>query len=390
MGPSTDVLSRATPTRLLCRGGRWTLELTRLEAVDRDVFQPRLTRLEGSDTILAALRRSEEGQHLVTGAAQIMRGSRADEDRAFEVSEGDWVPSAEAAPPVRQEADTDDGSVRLLIAELRAELSVLRASHSRLRERVIALEAAQSGLPPGPARPARGSRHGRRRSEPPPGLGLSPAPVEQASLPLAPEFAATQASPGVAPARPAPAPAPAAEAAAPSARQAPAGDLPQTFEELAKAVVGEQLQPPLAPPPVASLGECLTTLLGVKPTLETSPEVPFERLRQPYCCQLLDDEGATRGVIVLDLKGAVQLGAMLLGLPSAEAERQIGASEPTEDTLLAVSEICNNLTGPVNATAGNQHVRSTALSPLDVATLPKPRARLDLRVDGGYLILAMY
>ena len=94
MSLSTDVLSKATPTRLVCRAGRWVLELTRLEAVDRDVFQPRLSRLEGADTILAMLRRSEDGQLLASGAAQIMRSPRSDEDRAFEVNDGDGVPSA--------------------------------------------------------------------------------------------------------------------------------------------------------------------------------------------------------------------------------------------------------------------------------------------------------
>src|SRR5215216_2590833 len=111
MSLSTDVLAKATPTRLVCRSGRWVLELTRLEAVDRDVFQPRLTRLEGADSILALLRRSEEGQLLASGAAQIMRSPRCEEDRAFEVNEGDWVPSADAGPPPRPQAPHDADSI---------------------------------------------------------------------------------------------------------------------------------------------------------------------------------------------------------------------------------------------------------------------------------------
>src|SRR6185369_8748345 len=148
MSLPTDVLSKATPTRLVCRSGRWTLELTKLEAVDRDVFQPRLTRLEGSESILAALRRSDEGQHLLAGATQLMRGPRSDDDRAFEVSEGDWVPSADASLPTRAQSVREAGvsdAVRA-VTELRAELAVLRASHARLRDRVIALEAAQTGV----------------------------------------------------------------------------------------------------------------------------------------------------------------------------------------------------------------------------------------------------
>ncbi|HYQ16334.1 MAG TPA: hypothetical protein VEQ58_11275, partial [Polyangiaceae bacterium] len=182
MSLSTDVLARATPTRLICRGGRWTLELTRLEAVDRDVFQPRLTRLEGSESILAALRRSDEGQHLVNSAAQLMRAPRSDDDRAFEVSEGDWVPTADASLPTRGQAREADATsdVSRAVAELRAELAVLRASHARLRERVIALEALQNGIAAPNLRAPRGSRSQRRRSEPP--GGFAEADVEQEPL----------------------------------------------------------------------------------------------------------------------------------------------------------------------------------------------------------------
>src|SRR5258706_4692970 len=61
MSFSTDLLSASTPTRLFCHAGRWVLELSRLEAVDRNVFQPRTQRLEGPDAILTLLRRSNDG-----------------------------------------------------------------------------------------------------------------------------------------------------------------------------------------------------------------------------------------------------------------------------------------------------------------------------------------
>ena len=387
MSPSTDVLSRATPTRLVCRAGRWVLELTRLEAVDRDVFQPRLTRLEGPDSILAALRRSDEGQHLVTGAAQIMRSPRAEEDRAFEVSEGDWIPSADSTLATRreQQAESDALDTGLVMAEVRAELAVLRASHARLRDRVIALEAAQSGVVPQNARPARGSRGPRRRSEPPPALTAAEAGVE--SFSSNPGFAATQASPGLAgalAAAPVAGAAPAAGVAAPPAAQH------QSFEELAKAVAGEQPLPLLTLPTLPSLIECFRTLMGSAPPLELAAALPFDRLDRAQACKLLDDEGRERGAIVLDLKAAVMLGAALLALPSEEALRQVRENEPSEDALLAMSEICNNLTGPVNAIAGNQHVRSTKLTGVDVSELPTPRARLDLAAAGGHLAVVMF
>jgi hypothetical protein len=381
MSLSTDVLSRATPTRLICRGGRWVLELTRLEAVDRDVFQPRLTRLEGPDSILAALRRNDDAQ-LSNGAAQLMRSPRSDEDRAFEVNEGDWVPTADATLPTRQqhEAAVDAADTSLVLAELRAELAVLRASHSRLRDRVIALEATQSGIAQNNLRP-RGNRAApRRRSEPPPGLG--PTEAEAELLANNPGFAATQASPGLGPS-----PLP------PVAAPAPAASPPTTgsFEELAMALAGEQRLPALSLPTLATLRECLGTLMDAAPALEPVGEIPLTDLERPQACKLLDDEGRERGAIVLDLKGAVLLGAALLALPQEEALRQVSENQPSEDALLAMSEICNNLTGPVNAVSGNQHVRSTALTGVDVSTLPAPRARLDLTLTGGgRIVLAMF
>ncbi len=396
---STDVLAKGTPTRLICRAGRWTLELTRLEAVDRDVYQPRLTRLEGTDSILAVLRRSDEGQMLATGAAQIMRSPRSEEDRAFEVSEGDWVPSADSALPTRQQqlTETQDAEAGHAIAELRAELAVLRASHARLRDRVIALEATQSGIAQPNLRLPRGARAQRRRSEPPP--AFSEVEAEAEALAGNPGFAATQASPalGAAAGLAARTPAPAAPSAAPvAAAEAEALAPPphQSFEELAKSLGGEPPLPLLALPTLHSLTECLVTLMDAAPALEqTAQPAALSELVGAQVCKLLDDEGRERGAIILDLRAALLLGAALLAVPRDEALRQLKENEPSEDALLATSEICNNLTGPVNAVAGNEHVRSTALAGLvgaDLIRLPKPRARLDLSVDGGHVVVVMF
>ncbi len=393
MSLSTDVLAKGTPTRLICRAGRWVLELTRLEAVDRDVYQPRLTRLEGTDSILAVLRRSDEGQGLATGAAQIMRSPRSDEDRAFEVSEGDWVPSADSALPTRQQqvVESQGAEAGRAISELRAELAVLRASHARLRDRVIALEATQSGIAQPNLRAARGARAQRRRSEPPP--AFSEVEAEAEALAQNPGFAATQASPALggpagAVGRPAASATPVQAAAAAAGAAASA---PQTFEELAKSLAGEQPLPLLGLPTLRSLSDCMATLMEAAPPLEQSarPAV-LEQLTGVQVCKLLDDEGRERGAIVLDLRAAVLLGAALLAVPRDEALRQLNENEPSEDALLATSEICNNLTGPVNAVVGNEHVRSTALTGADVSGLPKARARLDLSVDGGQLAVLMF
>jgi len=46
MSIAGDLLTSATPARLLCRRGVWVLELVKLVPVDRNVFQPRVQRLE--------------------------------------------------------------------------------------------------------------------------------------------------------------------------------------------------------------------------------------------------------------------------------------------------------------------------------------------------------
>jgi hypothetical protein len=196
-----------------------------------------------------------------------------------------------------------------------------------------------------------------------------------------PGFAATQASPGLGAAlvQPPPTgPGAASSAAVPS------------FEQLAPSRAGQDPLPVLGVPSVMGLIECLETLVSDAPALDPVGEVAFESLDRPHLCRLLDDEGRERGAIIFDLTAAMLLGAALLALPREEALRQVNDNEPSEDALLAMSEICNSLTGPINGVPGNEHVRSTAMSSADVSALPRPRARLDLSVDGGALVLAMF
>jgi hypothetical protein len=126
------------------------------------------------------------------------------------------------------------------------------------------------------------------------------------------------------------------------------------------------------------------------PALSQAAAHELASLEPARACKLLDDEGHECGAILLDLRAAVLLGAALLAVPRDEALRQVQENDPSEDALLAMSEICNNLTAPVNAVTGNRHVRATALNSVDVGSLPQPRARLDLTVDGGRLVLAMF
>jgi hypothetical protein len=127
----------------LCQRGVWLLELVKLVPIDRNVFQPRVQRLEGADAVLQHLKRSGDSPALAASAAQLMRSARSDEDRAFDAVDGEWVPG-ELAPrrEVERPSSIPPGRAHAgELAELRAELLVLRAAHERLRERVQRLEA---------------------------------------------------------------------------------------------------------------------------------------------------------------------------------------------------------------------------------------------------------
>src|SRR6187551_590251 len=91
MSIAGDLLTSATPARLVCRRGTWVLELVKLVPVDRNVFQPRVQRLEGAEAVLQHLKRSGDPA-LAAAAGQLMRAARSDDERAFDAVDGDWVP----------------------------------------------------------------------------------------------------------------------------------------------------------------------------------------------------------------------------------------------------------------------------------------------------------
>jgi hypothetical protein len=373
MALSGDQLSSATPTRLLCRSGRWVLELTRLEPVDRNVFQPRTQRLEGTDTILAVLRRSPEGHMLATSAAQLMRSVRSDENRAFEAGESEWLPSAEPPEPERSPAvsaaEEERRSFSRLVAELQAELAVLRASHTRLRERVAALEAQRSGLPLPASRPARAPGRARRKSEPPRSLPAATSAGAAVPDPLA----ATVASPVM----------------TPSALAAGPEPGPQSLEGLAAALLGSDgaAFEPLAQPTPAAIHACLQTLMTDVPKLSPCvTPVDFATLSRPHVSRLLDDDGQERGMVVADLPAMARLTGALLSDPDL-TQQQLEAGAPSEDGLLAMAELGNHLAGIFSAVPNNARVRATPVTPLDVAELPRARTRSDFDVSGGTLVL---
>ncbi len=349
---SADLLSSSTPARLVCQRGRWALELTRLVAVDSHVFQPRRQRLEGSEAILAHLKRSAEGAALAQGAAQLMRAVRSDEERSFDAVDGEWVPtqSARAAEVASRRAAEPRQDWEAAFAELRAELLILRASHQRLKQRVLALESElASGVMPAP-RP-------EPRREPP----LEPFAPAAVRAELEPEL------------RPAPY-APLAQH--PEQPTLAAGREPAAPIAAAPSPFGEVVPAPRVaePEPVASITlssdaqvvAALAQLFGEDPGYAPSPEpLPDSALELAalYVSRLIDGDGGEVGALLADIRATANLGGGLAGLPQTLIDEQAKTGVLNETVTQAMSEVCKALAALLSQVSGNGHVRSAPLEP---------------------------
>ncbi|MEI9940214.1 MAG: hypothetical protein WDO69_23600 [Pseudomonadota bacterium] len=328
MSIAGDLLTTATPARLLWRRGTWVLEMVKLVPVERNVFQPRVQRLEGADAVLQHLKRSGDNPGLAAAAGQLMRGARSDEERAFDAVDGDWVPG-ELAP--RREGNRPSsmppGSGRAgEVAELRAELLVLRASHERLRERVQRLESQWNSA----------GRGGDVLSIPP-----TPSFVMPKGLDV-PQTAAT--APAVPP------------GAATATRISGEPSLPSSGLRL---------------PSVAAINESLHALIGDQASVREKRPVSFSpsTLGPCWVSRLIDDEGHDVGAIVADRAAAIALGGALMSLPEHEIEAQRALPAPSDDIVGAMSEVANNLCETINQQPGGLRVRVKPIEPLLPASL---------------------
>jgi hypothetical protein len=360
MSIAGDLLAAATPTRLVCRRGTWRLEVVRLVAVDRNVYQPRTQRIEGSEAILQHLKRTGDPS-LASAAAVLIRSTRTDQESSFEAADSEWLP-CEPKPQRDSSRPSAPPAAGSGTAELRAELFLLRAAHDGLRERVARLEALVA-------------RGGPRDLLMPPGTPLVVPRISDTPGSSAPSIQpAAQGSPTqtrVSPAREAePAPEPAPEPAA------------QVSEARLKF------------PSPSAIATCLHTLIGKKVGVseQRSHHLPAKSNEPCWFSSLIDDDGGEVGVIVADLSATVGLGGALMMVPPAELADQRSSKTPSEDVLSAMAEVANNLSGTFNEIAGGVHVRVRPLEPMTPGSLDwtKSAARasaLELSSDLGKLYL---
>jgi len=357
-------LNAGTPARLVCRRGTWILEIERLVPIDRNVFRPATQRFEGTEAVLQYLKRTSDNPALANAASQLIRATRA-EDCAFEALDGEWVPSHARVKPLSSHPSAAAG-VAAAVAELRAELTLLRASHNGLCERVLQLEAKLSGV--------QAARETISFTSVPPYASPKISEAAQAMQPSeAPGLERIRAEAASLPAQ-----APALPVAGPS--------LPA--EEEAPAEPGVKL------PSALAVSGCLRALLGrplparqKRPlTFPPEPEVPC------WFSILVDDSDREVGAIVADLAATITLGGALMMLPEPELDAQRAAQTPSEDVISAMDEVANNLTVTINQQPDGAHVRARPSKPLtpdslEWAKTPTRALELELDREGGRLYL---
>jgi len=355
-----DLLTAATPTRLSCRRGSWVLEVERLVSIERNVYQPRTQRLEGSDAILQHLQRSADNPALATAASALIRGLHPNQEISFEAVESEWVACHVNSPreSCRPSALT---AANETAAELRAELCLLRASHAGLRERLARLEAqlaSQAAL-----------HMAMREPSVPRGIAAALPKISQAPRAASPPVVIAQALPAL-------------EGSAPQSAslRAPEPDLPAVASRLKL-------------PPALAVGSCLNTLIGKKLSARELRPIAFPPKGKAPCwfTRLLDDDGNEVGVIVADLLAAVGLGGALMMLPPHELEAQRASQSLSEDVISAMAEVANNLSATINQQPDAVHVRVGPLEQMSNGNLDwtkKPSEALALELAGmGHLFL---
>ncbi|MGC4088610.1 MAG: hypothetical protein QM756_12075 [Polyangiaceae bacterium] len=345
-----DLLSnQATPSRLFCRRGHWSLETTRLVAVDNHVFQPRKQRIDGSDVILSHLKRSQDGGTLAQGALQLMRSLRGDDDRSFDAVDGEWVPTHDTRSH-SAEASFQESALSA-IADLRAELLILRASHQRLKERVVTLEArlADGVVPAAPAaapyEPAAGEAPAHAIASAAPARAVKPAaPVVPESVALAVEQ--QPAAPTLATGR------------EPAEQLRPFGEVVAAAGK--PSVAGHKIALGAENDVLNAIKELCGADPGYAKSDEPLPDSALE-LAALYASLLVDDDGQALGVILSDIRATANLGGRLAGLPSTVIDEQAKTGVLNEAVTAAMSEVCNTLSSVISQVPGNVNLRSTPL-----------------------------
>jgi hypothetical protein len=293
--------------------------------------------------------------------------------------DGEWIATEPSVPPGRPSRSEQLGDE---VAELRAEVVVLRAAYAGLAARLRKLERwiAGTGRVPGPeiAAPKQ----------------VAVAAFEPASVPLDPPRAAiTEALP------PAAAVAPVEQVrAAPSPTMAfgqtleadNPGASPAPVSVPAAAAASEEAElPAVELPDLGSVTGYLRQLIGDGVALERVREkfsLGGAELAELDASMFVDDQGRDRVLALSNLRGTIELGGQLLGVSKQAIEEQIDGGIAEPDLVLAMSEIFNNLSGVVNREGNNPQLKAEAVAKISLERVPwlaRPSSTLILETPTG-------
>ncbi len=386
---ASQQLSGGSPSRLLCEGGKWVLEVVRHVNVGHDLIRPTTERLTGSRVINSYFTSNPDKDQLARAARELMQTDAGVEPRCFSAVGGRWIASSIPPPAAHARAARPAPEATPLetrVGELSAQVVLLAAVQEGLLARLARLEGKlrEWGNAPPPSRvqhPASGAlEYDAEREEQ---LAIEPAADDYAAEGSQDfEAAADEAPPD-------------------DALGAEEGgyDEPPPEEELPADAEGapEAEEPPpeerleLRLPHVSELAKCMELLIGGELAAEEAEALPVNRTtRDCYAASLLDDTDRAIGLILMDLKATVFLGGTLMMLPRGELEQQLRSFSPGEDSIAASAEICNALTGAING-AQEQHVRASALEKFDfrrASWVTDPAQRVDIKDSfGGRIVV---
>ena len=341
-------LNGGSPRRLWLDRGKWMLEVVRHVNIGHDLVRPTTECLTGNRMISSYFKSNPDQEALGRGALKLMQMAPTDGPRSYSAVGTEWVSSS--LPPGAP--DTDDGPyLQTQLDALNMRVTALVALQEGLLVRLARLESrlAEGGF----------SDNGARRT------GVRPAPAREAAAESEPPAAPSEPAPSMAKASvdsteseveddPAPAPAVAAMRTT-----------PEPVDQRARPKAELEL------PPVAELSKCIALLVGSGANVEAAAPLAFgPELQHCYAALLEDESGEALGLILMDLRATVFLGGSLMMQPREQLEQQFAAATPEQDSIAASAEICNALSGAINAAQDRYHVRTCALERFELSQHP--------------------
>lgn len=388
----SSVIIGGSPRRLLLHAGKWVLEVVRPVDLGQNLIRPTTQRLTGQNAITSYFESNPDNAQLGSATRRLMQTELAGETRTYTAEGVDWI--ASSTPPPRGDGlddyrpPTETPALEARVSELVRRAVALTAVQEGLLMRLARLEAklARGGLVP----QGRGPAGAQRRRADLPDASSAKDPLD-APKPLDSNLdSAANANAEGGRQRRARAVLP--DAAGEQDRQegVQVDAIPGSAAQQDPAPPEEPASPPrnlLTLPPVSELAKCMVQLIGGDATAkEGVPPLGVDRAAvNCYAAAIIDDNGQSVGMMLMDLKATIFLGGTLIMLPRAELDQQLESLTPGEDSIAASAEICNALSGTINGFQ-DQHVRVGGLEKFELDAWPwvmKPADRRDLEDSFG-------